>query len=364
MAQVVTSENLVEFVTTGKVPEFKPPGAAEPAKANGETKGDIAAKPNEGNQPALDKSKTNGTESASQGRRADGTFAPAEKADATSAEVEKDVADLSERARKQVGKYYRQRKEAEEFATQEGRRALSAEARASALEAELAALKGGKPVVPSSDQSSAKGDDQGELKRPQQKDFTTVGDYAEALAEYLVEMKARKAGAKAAEAAQQHSQQEQASELATGYAARQATFEEAHPDFEQVLEDCDVDVPNVALQYFVESELGPNLAYWLSTPENQHHLIRIQKLSPSRMLAELGKLEAKLETSANPATPNPAPKPGEKDAAGKSPQLSKAPAPITPIASDSNTPAHKDPKDMSFAELREHRRQEQLRGRS
>ena len=93
------------------------------------------------------------------------------------------------------------------------------------------------------------------------------------------------------------------------------------------------------MQYIVESDVGPQLAAHLV--KNPGEAERIAKLSPVRMIAELGKLETKLDAEPQPAK-----------AAAPVKQVSKAPAPIQALSSDASAVAQKDPSQMSFAELR------------
>lgn len=355
--QVVTNENIGELIATGRVADFKPPVEAKPDASPGSST-------NGGKEPAaagVDKT----AEGASQGRGADGKFAPADsKADAKSAAPnDDDDADLPDRVRRQIGKKHRQMKEAEEFAVTEGRRALSAESRASALQAELDALKG-KPA--SKDSTSAVPADDPE---PKMEDFKTVGEYTRQLTKWEVRQAANAAVAKGVKASEQAAAQAEAREQANGFVERQEKFQESTPDYEAVLEDCELELHNAGMQYMVESEVGPQLAYWLALPQNQHHINRLNKLSPARMIAELGKLEDKLDASAQqPAGKDPGQKPAGNGAAASdnARQVSKAPAPIVPLVPDAagNTATHKDPQAMSFAELREYRKQEELkRGR-
>jgi hypothetical protein len=356
--QVVTNENIGELIANGRVPDFKPPEAPK-------TDANPATSTNGGKEAAatgVDKS----AEGASQGRGTDGKFTPAEsKADATSAAPndDDDAGDLPDRVRRQIGKKHRQMKEAEEFAVSEGRRALTAESRASALQAELDALKG-KPTAKDST-SVALADD----PEPKMEDFKTVGEYTRQLTKWEVRQAANAARAKGVEASEQAAAQAEARETANGFVERQTKFQESTPDYEAVLEDCELELHNAGMQYMVESDVGPQLAYWLALPENQHHINRLNKLSPRRMIAELGKLEDKLDASAQqPAAKDSGKTPAGNGAAASdnARQVSKAPAPIAPLVPDAagNTPTHKDPQAMSFTELREYRKQEELkRGR-
>lgn len=332
MAQVVTNDNMVEFIQTGKVAEFKSPDkpADEPAK--------------------LDTSQT------LQPRATDGTFqspsgekTPEEKGKAAPqpADEDPDGANLTEHARRVIGKKHRQMKEAEEFARERDREAASERVRAERAEAELAELRGKK---------SGQGPAAGEDDEPNPDDFKTVGEYTRALTKYEV----AKAGKAAREAGKQQNeqsrQQAEAEEIGANFLKRRTEFEKAHPDFEEVLDSSPVIIPDAGLQYVAESEIGPELAYFLAQPGNKETAERLSKLSPSRCIAELGKLEARLEDAAKVTPPKEAP-------AQPTRQVSRAPAPIQPLSGDAATPVQKDPSQMSFQELRAHRLAERGTGR-
>ncbi len=329
-AQVVTPENQVEFLTTGKVPEFKPPEAAkdagkETAKANGTTTDTDKAATASTEAKADDASKTE------QPRGEDGKFKAEAKADG----ADDEDAQLSEKIRKIIGKKHRQMMEAQEFATGEGRKAIAAERRVAELEAEIKALRGGK-----ADGSAGEGEGS-DPDEPKPSDFKTVGEYTRALVKY----EAKKAGEAGRAQAEQNRQKGEADEAVASFAQRQEAFKKSAPDYEEVIGDCDLELHNVGMQYLVESESGPALAYHLA--KNPDEITRLKKLSPTRVLAELGKLEAKLEKSA-------APKPA---AAASSPETSRAPAPIQPLEGKQAT-VETDPSKMNFQQLRAHRLQE------
>lgn len=335
MAQVVTSENLVEFIQTGKVAEFKPPErAAEPAK-----------EPEADNKAELQPRDPGGKFQSPTGEKS-----PAEngKAAPQPADEDPDGANLTEHARRVIGKKHRRMKEAEEFATSEGRRALTAERRAEALERELNDLKGGK---------SGQGPAADDGDEPKPEDFKTVGEYAKALTRYEV----GKAAKGAREAGQRQSaeaqQQAEAEAIGAAFIERRKEFEKAHPDFEAVLEDSELIIPDAGLQYIAESEIGPELAYFLAQPGNKETAERLSKLSPRRVIAELGKLEARLEEAAKAKEPSKVPP------AQPTRQVSRAPAPIQPLSGDAATPVQKDPSQMTFQELHAHREAERKAGK-
>lgn len=329
--QVITPENHVEFITTGKVADFKPP-LAEPAKtdATDTTKQTPAT--------GAPDAKADAAKSSETPRASDGKFVKAgdTPADASAKADADDDVKLTERISRLINKKHREMKEAQEFGTTEGRRAIAAEQRAEQLQREIDALKGTKSGGPNTDEAGSDPDE------PKPGDFKTVGEYTRALVKY----EAKRAGESGKAQADQTKQQERATELVSAFAKRQDEFKAATSDYEDVVGSTDLIVPNIAMQYLVESELGPQLSYYLA--KNPDEAARLRTLSPSRCLAELGKMETKLE---KPATPTP------KVDAGKPAEVSKAPAPITPLAGKEAS-VTKDPKDMNFQELRALRQQE------
>lgn len=319
MPQVVDSGNLLEVTRTGVVPEFKAPEAPKPD-----------AKPTE---PVTTEAKPENkveAEKPEKPRGEDGKFKA--EGDKPAAEFEKKPEEdedikLTRKIEKIIAKKHRAQKEAEEFATSESRRAIAAEQRAADLQRQIDELRGTK-----SDGAKPDGE-------PRPEDFKTVGEYTRA----LVKWEAKQAGQKSAEHQANERQQAQANQVINQFAERQEAFMKATPDYEEVLESADFEVPPTAQRYLIESEMGPQLAYHLA--KNPDVVTSLRKLSPARQLAELGKLEAKLEVK-------PTPNGGTKN------DVSKAPAPIQPLEAKS-TPVQKDPKDMSFQELRAYRRDQE-----
>ena len=330
MSQVVTPQNHVEFLTTGKVPEFKAP---EPAKV--EVKPTDPVVTTEAKAPEI---KTE-VKAETPPRGDDGKFVKAEgevkaEAEAKPQQADDDDVKLTRKIEKIIAKKHRAQKEAEEFGAGEARRAMAAEQRAADLQRQIDELQGTKSG-PNKGGAKQDGDE------PKPEDFKTVGEYTRALVKY----EAKLAGEKGRQTVAQSQQQARANEVIGQFVERQEAFKAATPDYEEVLESADFDVPPITQQYLVESELGPQLAYHLA--KNPDVVTSLRKLSPARQLAELGKLELKFETKAAPVV-----------AAASTNGISKAPAPIQPLDAKS-TPVVKDPKDMSFQELREHRRAEE-----
>lgn len=330
MAQVVTNENMVEFIQNRQVPEFKAPEAkadgapaAEPAKADSAQDASKETPPRDLNSGKFVKADGEKTKEEPKAKEE-----PKEAAKAADTDDDDD-ADLPERVRRQIGKKHRAMKEAEEFARERDRHAAVAEAQAENLRRELEALKGTKSgPAPEKD-----------AKAPKPEDFKTVAEYADALTEYKLEQKLQKFR----EQEMQKQQQAHLNKAQTEFAERVAKAMKDIPDYAEVVEAADdADVPPHMAQYIVESDIGPLLGYHLA--KHPEVLERLSKLSPVRAVAELGKLEATLEKK--PEAEKPAVR-----------EVSRAPSPIAPLEGKNST-VTKDPSQMTFQELRAHRQSE------
>jgi hypothetical protein len=301
MAQVVTSENFQQLIDTGKVDEFKAPDKAVETK--------------------VEETKTEG--------------ATAEKVDVNAVDKteEDDDKDLSERVRLKIGKKHREKMEAEEFAEQQYNERKAAERRADKLERELEESRAkSRPVTV-------------EAVKPKPEDFKTVQEYDDAVIEWKVDQKlAQKEQEKA-----QNARAEEAKRVKEDFSKRIADTMKELPDYEEVTGAVDVELPPHITSHIIESDVGPLLGYHLAKYPDE--LNRILKLSPIRAIAELGKLEAKLEK----------PKPQLK-VVESTKEVSKAPAPITPIEGKT-TPVVTDPSKMNFDQLLAHRRAEAAKKR-
>ncbi len=333
-AQVVDSSNLVQFVQTGKVPAFKPP---EPSK------------PDAGTPAAPSETKAN--ETSAQPRSVDGKFTSAKESDTTTpAAPSNDKKAGGERVgdpktdatQAAIDKKHRQMREAEERERRETLRAIKAEERAEQLQRELEASRSKSGPAAASEAP----------KEPKAEDFKTVGEYTDALVTYRVDQRLREEKTKAEREAEQRESEARARE----FGKRVAATREKHADFDDVLgsiKGTNLDrVHSDVTEYIQESDHGAELLYHLA--KNPDVLDRLQKFSPRRFIAELGKLETKFEST--PPAKEHAPTLTEV-AEAKSP-VSKAPAPIAPLDTAGIAPVAKKPDQMSVAELREYRRQQ------
>ena len=330
--QVVTNENMAEFIQNRAVPDFVPPKAD--AKADGIQVSDASKSVVVENNTFAD-----------QPRGEDGKFVKADEAkpdEAAKAAVDDedpDDADLPERVRKQIGKKHRAMREAEEFAREMRADREAERERADRAEA---ALKAATQKGPSSEKDSKepKHTDLDENGKPK---YANVAEYAEALAEYKVEKKFAEREARQVQERQEAAARTAQAELNQRIAA---TVKEL-PDYAEVIAESDIDLaPHMAV-YIAESPVGPHIGYWLAKDENRAEFDRISKLSPIRAIAELGKLEdrkpwaKKVEAKA--------------DAEPEVKAVSRAPSPITPLEGKS-APSTKDPAKMTIQELREYER--------
>ena len=323
MGKVIEGKGMVDFVQNGtytNVPDHKPSkanGAAPEVKKDAPVV-DLAEKPAE-KAPEVDKA--------------------LEKA----IETDEAVPTLSEDSRKYVNKQHRLRKEAQEeaeldraLASEQYNRAVLAEERARALEAQLSQVK-----PPQAAEKAV------ELKFPLANEFVKDGvfdqdAYQKAVSEY------NKAETKRIIDDERKARERAQAEKRLGESADVAR--KAHADFDQVLQAAKGTPadhpPQFVLDHINESDVAGELSYYLlKNPEDAQ---RIAKLSPIRGIAELGKLEERLTKPAEAA------KPAEVIV----PERAGAPPPITPISTTGSGTVNTDPAKMNFPELRAYRKEE------
>jgi hypothetical protein len=156
-------------------------------------------------------------------------------------------------------------------------------------------------------------------EKPQPSQFSDAFEYAEALAEYtadkrIAEMKQQEAQAK---------QAEQQQKVIQTWAKKVEEAKANLPDFDDIVASSDVVVNDDIRDAILESDVGPQILYHLA--ENDDIAKRIAGLPPKAALREIGRLEARFETKAEPEKTAPIVR-------------SKAPAPIQPIRGGKNTP--------------------------
>ena len=148
--------------------------------------------------------------------------------------------------------------------------------------------------------------------------------YVEQKAESVVEKRLTEADA----------QRREQGRLAT-FAERQRSFAKATPDFEQrVLQDPTLPISETMRDVIVDSESGPEIAYYLA--QNRDSAEAIARLPPHLAALEMGRIEGRLSA--------------QKEAAKRTtPAVSKAPPP-PPTLEATESAGSKDPEDMPIEE--------------
>lgn len=177
--------------------------------------------------------------------------------------------------------------------------------------------------------------------------FEDYGDYAKALSKWTVRQEVKAERAKFTEEqrkAQETAQQEQeANEINRRFRERVDAVKASRPDFEEVAFNSQFPMSQPMITAILDSEVGPEVMYYLGSHKAEAE--RISKLSPIATIRELGKIEAKLASSADP-TPEP-----------KKPIVSAAPEPVRPVSGGKAAPVALDPSKMSLDEWRRAREQ-------
>lgn len=156
-----------------------------------------------------------------------------------------------------------------------------------------------------------KSDEIGPEPLPEQ--FSDVHEYRKAIKDW------------AADAAVKEERQNVARQTAAkSWETRQAETKKELPDYAEKISNSDVRVSDQLRDAIVESEIGPKILYHLA--ENPDVAVALGSMTVARMLREVGKLEATLGGTAKPA-----PKSDEKAPTTTVAEISKAPAPITPL---------------------------------
>ena len=191
------------------------------------------------------------------------------------------------------------------------KRAAEAQARAELLAQELAEIKA-KSQPP-----------QVSPNAPRMEDFTDVQEYAKAYAAHEKTQAIKEYEAKQRQEATQAQSRKMAQEWESKVSKAQAKYD----DWDEVVGDIK---PTTPWAYaMMEADNGHDIAHYLGT--HSAEVKRISALSPSSQFREIGKLELKLQTPAEPP---------------KKP--SKAPAPIEPVKGDAKSSGDDIEPQMDF----------------
>ena len=163
---------------------------------------------------------------------------------------------------------------------------------------------------------------------PRLEQFDNIEEYVTAKAKWVAKNEMNETlTAREKAYAEQNAQAAQAKSAET-WAKRVAKATAEMPDFEDVVESSDVDFKDpVVLHAIVESDLGPQIAYYLASNPDEADVIA--GLTGAAAVRAIGRLEAKIEAGTVSAT--------------------KAPAPIKPVGNKAKS--EKAPEEMSPKEF-------------
>jgi hypothetical protein len=315
---VLDSKDLLTSLQTGEVPvppEVAADNAAQAAKKAGKVDPVVEAK----EEPAKEPEKK--VEAADDEVEGEDGLTPRQKRE------------LTEKMQKAIGKKHRELKEAEEFAAAQYNNNRMANRKIEQLERELRALKEQAPA-------------QVENTEPKRENFETDEKFREAMVDWKVDQKFK---AKEAEVKLSLEQQRQRQILEEAK-SRIAKALELVPDYQEVTEAADLEVPSHIAGYMQESELFAELGYHFA--KHPEVLERLGKLTPARALVEVGKIESKLQPFAKSEAKEPksdGPEPSTET--GTLPSKPRATAPvITPLNTASTGQVEKDPREMNIRE--------------
>lgn len=176
-----------------------------------------------------------------------------------------------------------------------------------------------------------------EDKMPEPDAYDTTGAYLKAHAQWSLREIDRRAESKAVAVVESREQRQQRTQAETSWQSKIAEFAKTKPDAIAVIGNPTFTQSQIMAEVIQSSPKGADLAYYLGTNPVENE--RIKRLPAAMQAAELGRLEAKLSTSAPTAKPKA--------------QLSRAPEPPTPLGGGGNPTI--DLETCSLDEYLEHR---------
>lgn len=193
---------------------------------------------------------------------------------------------------KRFAELTREREEAKAYANAQAQKAAE-------LEARLAEFEKSKPQ-PQEPQN---------LESPRPENFDTYDAYIDALTDYKLDL--REKNKEAEKAKQEQLSKEQ--EIIKLFEERKQAAAAKYADFDEVIASArDIDVTPAMESYVIESEYGPEVAYFLA--KNKDLAAEISQMSYVKAIASLGKIEAQFEKSSGAET-----------------KVTSAPKPVTPL---------------------------------
>ena len=171
---------------------------------------------------------------------------------------------------------------------------------------------------------------QQQQNEPKLEDFSSYEDYISAKAEYIAEQRVTSTLREAQQRSAAEKAQVAHQSAVQAFVSRVATATAELPDFEEVIAESTIPMPQHMEQAIYDSEVGPHLAYYLATHEDE--ALALTKMNPISAVRSLGRIEAKIENGFY-----------------KKAQKSNAPEPIVPAGT--KTKVTKNPSEMTDAEF-------------
>ena len=173
--------------------------------------------------------------------------------------------------------------------------------------------------------------EEGPGPEPKPEQFKDAFEYAKALSEWSAENALFQRDKRDAEA------RKQAEETArvNVFKERQEAAKAEIPDYEEVIKASPVVVSAEVREAILESDVGPQVLHYLA--KNPEVADKLAKMSVGRAMREFGKLETSLSKGEKPAavSASASPQGAAKPAAAVS-EISRAPAPISPLKVSAN----------------------------
>ena len=176
--------------------------------------------------------------------------------------------------------------------------------------------------------------------RPDPKDFDDYDDYNEALTDWKVDQKLKQRDEERQTEAKKSEFKKSQESKVERYTKAIDVAKEIFDDFDEVIEDYDGPLTIGMQQALVDSEIGPQVAYYLA--KNPKEAEKVGKMTSLIEINKfIGKIEAKIEAQQ------------DGKAAADEPKITKSPPPINPVKGSSKS--KKDVDDLSYEEYSKER---------
>lgn len=180
--------------------------------------------------------------------------------------------------------------------------------------------------------------------RPQRDSYDDDDAYIEALADWRADKRVKEELSRYEQDSAVRSQEREAQRLSDAYAEKLEAARERHDDYDEVVGESDLIVSADVKQAILESDLGPEVVYYLATnPKDVEHL---NGLSSVQLGRAMGRIEASLEDKdEKEEEPDPPPR-----------RRRRQPRPIEPVSGGGNTDTQPTRVDQSsYRDYREKR---------